>query len=117
MDDTPAVEEITGIKIFLCDVDIHALLNAVRCSTRDCYFDRTGNLKPHLTICQKRVKQVDSQFVCSLQEALFEKVDYFKIPNTDEQQLFKNVAIFDVESFCVPKNGSKNTDGWRQQDG
>ena len=117
MDDTPAVDEITGIIIFLCDVDIHALLNAFRCSTCDCYFDRTGNLELHLTICQKRVKQVESQIVCSLQETLFGNLENFNMPYTDEQQLFRSVAIFGVESICVPEDGSKNTDGWRQQDG
>ena len=109
MDDIPTVEEITGINIFLYDVDIvkgslvgelarrsvqkhsntvrllrynshicyvaniHALFNAFRCPTCDCYFNRPGNLERHLTTCQERVKQVYPKTVYQLKETLASK--------------------------------------------
>ena len=104
MDDIPTVEEISGLNIFLYDVDIvggslvgelvrrsvqkhpntvrllrynsqicyvaniHALLNAFRCPTCDCYFNRPGNLERHLTTCQERLKQVYPKTVYQLIE-------------------------------------------------
>ena len=146
MDDIPTVEEISGLNIFLYDVDIvegslvgelvrrsvqkhpstvrllrynshicnvanpHALFNAFSCPTCDCYFNRPGNLERHLTTCQERVKQVYPKSVYQLKETLFDKLDSFNIPYTDEQQLFKNVAIFDFESICVRKMASRHRD-------
>ena len=149
MDDIPTVEEITGINIFLYDVDIvegslvgelarrsvqkhpdtvrllrynshicyvaniHALFNAFRCPTCDCYFNRSGNLERLLTTCQERVKQVFPKNVYQMKETLFDKLDSFNIPYTDEQKLFKNVAIFDFESICVREDDFKDTETTR----
>ena len=149
MDDIPTVEEISGLNIFLYDVDIvegslvgelarrsvqkhpstvrllrynshicyvaniHALFNVFRCPTCDCYFNRPGNLERHLATCQERVKQVYPKSVYQLKETLFDKLDSFNIPYTDEQQLFRNVAIFDFESICVREDGFKDTETTR----
>ena len=48
--------------------------------------------------------------VYNLQKTLFEKLDVFNIENTKEQTLFKNVAIFDFESFCMPSGELKSTE-------
>ena len=149
MDDIPTVEEMTGINVFLYDVDIvegslvgelarrcvqkqpntvrllrynshicyvaniHALFNAFRCPSCDCYFNRPGNLERHLTTCQERIKQVYPKTVYHLEETLFDKLDSFNIPYPDQQQLFKNVAIFDFESICVREDSFKNTETTR----
>ena len=93
--------------------NIHALFNAFRCPTCDCYFNRSGNLERHLTTCQERVKQVFPKNVYQLKETLFDKLDSFNIPYTDEQKLFKNVAIFDFESICVQEDDFKDTETTR----
>ena len=36
-------------------------------------------------------------------EKLFDKLDSFGNNYTSDQKLFKNLAIFDFESICVPK--------------
>ena len=38
----------------------------------------------------------------TLRETVFEKLDGFNIPYTEDQKLFSNVAFFDFESICVP---------------
>ena len=93
--------------------NIHALFNAFRCPTCDCYFNRSGNLERHLTTCQERVKQAFPKNVYQLKETLFDKLDSFNIPYTDEQKLFKNVAIFDFESICVREGDFKDTETTR----
>ena len=150
MDDIPTVEAISGINIFLYDVDIvegsivgelarrsvqkhpdtvrllrynshnfyvaniHALFNAFRCPTCDCYLNRSGNLALHLTTCQERVKQVYPKNVYRLKETLLDKLDSFDILYTDEQKLFKNVAIFGFQSICTREDDFKDTEttGW-----
>ena len=93
--------------------NIHALFNAFRCTTCDCYFNRPGNLERHLTTCQERVKQVYPKTVYQLKETLFDMLDSFNIPYTDEQQLFEKVAIVDFESICVREDGFKDTETTR----
>ena len=48
-----------------------------------------------------------------LKETLFDKLDSFNIPYTNEQQLFKNVAMFDFESICVREDGFEDTETTR----
>ena len=38
------------------------------------------------------------------------KLDGFKIPYTEDQKLFSNVAVFDFESICVPTEELKATE-------
>ena len=37
-----------------------------------------------------------------LRETLFEKLEVFNHPVSEDNKLFKNLAIFDFESICVP---------------
>ena len=46
---------------------------------------------------------------CIKSEKLFDKVDSFRLEYTNEQTLFKNLAIFDLESFCVQEEHFKDT--------
>ena len=45
-----------------------------------------------------------------MRETLFDKLDFVSIPYTKEQQWFKNLAIFDVESICVREDQFKDTE-------
>ena len=44
-----------------------------------------------------------------MRETLFDKLDRFGIGYEEEQKLFKNLAVFDFESTCVPSNELKGT--------
>ena len=95
----------------ICYVDnIHALLKAFRCPTCDTYFQKTGNLERHLVRCSERVKHIYPRNVYQLHETLFDKLDSLDIQHTDDQKLFNNVAVFDLESICIPEENFKNTE-------
>ena len=95
----------------ICYVDnINALFKAFRCPTCDTYFQKTGNLEPHLVRCSERVKHIYPKNVYQLRETLFDKLDSFDIQYTDDQKLFKNLAVFDFESICIPEEKFKNTE-------
>ena len=56
------------------------------------------------------MKNVYPKNVYPTQETLFDKLDFFGIEYTNEQTLFKNLAIFDFESICVQEESFKKTD-------
>ena len=92
----------------ICYVDnIHALFKAFRCSTCDTYFQKPGKLERHLVRCIERVKHLYPKNVYQLRETLFDKLDSFNIQYTDDQKLFNNLAVFDLESICIPEKNSK----------
>ena len=41
---------------------------------------------------------------------MFDRLNFFGIEYTNEQALFKNLAAFDFESFCVQEESFKDTD-------
>ena len=45
-----------------------------------------------------------------LRETLFDKLDSFGIQYTDDQKIFTNLAVFDIESICIPEEKFKNTE-------
>ena len=95
----------------ICYVDnINALFKAFRCLTCDTYFQKTGNLERHLVRCSERVKHIYPKNVYQLRETFFDKLDSFDIQYTDDQKLFKNLAVFDFESICIPEVKFKNTE-------
>ena len=88
----------------MCYVDkIHALFKVFRCPTCDTYFQKTGNLERHLVRCSERVKHIYPKNGYQLQETLFDKLDSFDIQYKDDQKLFGNLAVFDIESICIPE--------------
>ena len=98
-------------KSHICYVDnINALFKAFRCATSDTYFQRTGNLERHLVSCSERVKNIYPENVYQLRETLFDKVNSFDIQYTEYQDLFTNLAVFDIESICIPEEKFKNTE-------
>ena len=95
----------------ICYVNnINAVFQSFRCPNCDTFFHRTFNLERHLTTCSERVKNVYPKNVYQPQETVFDKLDYFGIEYTNQQTLFKNLAIFDFESICVQEEISKDTD-------
>ena len=95
----------------ICYVNnINALFKAFRCTTCDTFFSKTGNLERHLVTCSDRVKHIYPKNVYELRETLFEKLDAFKIPYRNEQNLFENLVIFDFESICVKEDSYKQTE-------
>ena len=94
----------------ICYVDnINALFKSFRCPTCDTFFQKTGNLERHLVRCSERVKHIYPKNVYQLRETLFDKLDSLDIQYTDDQKLFKNLAVFDCESICIPEEKFKNT--------
>ena len=45
----------------------------------------------------------------TLRESLYDKLDGFGNKIEEDQKLFKNLAIFDFESICIPPNELKDT--------
>ena len=45
----------------------------------------------------------------TLLKTIFENLDGFNIPYTEDQKLFSNVVVFDFESICVPTEELKAT--------
>ena len=95
----------------ICYVNnLNAVFQSFRCPNCDTFFNRTINLEGNLTTCSERVKNVYPKNVYQIQETLFDKLDSFGIDYTSELSLFKNLAIFDFESFCVQEESFKDTD-------
>ena len=95
----------------ICYVNnINSVFQSFRCLNCDTFFNRKFNLERHLTTCSKRVKSVYPKKVHQTQETLVDKLDSFGIEYTNEQSLFKNLAIFDFESICVQEESLKDTD-------
>ena len=55
------------------------------------------------------MKNIYPRNVYQIREALFDKLDSFSIKYTSEQELFKNLAIFDFESICVQEKTFRDT--------
>ena len=96
----------------ICYVNnINALFETFRCTTCDTFSSKTGSLEPHLVTCSDRAKNIYPKEVYELRETLFENLDAFNIPYRSDQKLFKNLAIFDLESICVKEaNSYKQTE-------
>ena len=95
----------------ICYVNnINALFRAFRCTTRETFFSRTGNLERHLVTCSDRVKHIYPKNVYKLRKTLFEKLDAFNIPYRNDQKLFMNLAIFDFQFICVMEDSYKQTE-------
>ena len=48
------------------------------------------------------MKHIYPNNVYELCEILFEKLEGFNLPVSEDNKLFNNLAIFDLESICVP---------------
>ena len=90
--------------------NIKAVFQSLRYHNCDTFFNRTFNLEQHLTTCSERVKNVYPKKVYRTQETLFGKLQSFGIEYINEQTLFKNLAIFDIESICLQEESFIDTD-------
>ena len=89
--------------------NINAVFQSYRCPNCDTFFNRTFNLERHIATCSERVKNVYPRNVYQIRETLFDKLDSFGIKYTSEHKLFKNLAIFDIESICVQEETFRGT--------
>ena len=78
-------------------------------SSNRCFIKRAGNFHRHVKSCKDRIQHIYPKSVYTLRETLFDKLDGFGIGYEEEQKLFKNLAVFDFESICVPSNELKDT--------
>ena len=69
-----------------------------------------GNLERHLATCKERVEHVFRKNVYQILEKLFNKLDSFNIPYSDDRKLFSNMAIFNFESICVQGDKFRDTE-------
>ena len=63
----------------------------------------------HLLSCKDLMRHIYPKNVYELRETFFEKLERFNFPVLEDNKLFKNLAIFDFESICVPTEGLKET--------
>ena len=91
-------------------LDINVRFKAYRCPSYDAFFNRAPILERHLTTCSERVEHVYPNNMYQLRETLFDKLDSFGIPYMDNQKLFSNMAILDIQSICVADESFRDTE-------
>ena len=90
--------------------NINAVFQSFRCPNCDTFFNRTFNLERTFSTCSERVKNLYPKNVYQTHKNQFDKLDSFGIEYTNEQIIFKNVAIFAFEIICVQEESFKDTD-------
>ena len=94
----------------ICYVDdINTFFKQFRCPSCDTFIKYVSNFNRHVKSCKDRVHHIYPRSAYALRETLFDKLDAFGISYNDDQKLFKNLAIFDFESICVPTEELKDT--------
>ena len=94
----------------ICYVDdINTFFKRFLCPSCDTFIKYVSNFNRHVKSCKDRVQHIYPKSVYALRETLFDKLDAFGISYNDDQKLFKNLAIFDFESICVPTEELKDT--------
>ena len=94
----------------ICYVDdINTFFIRFRCPNCDTFIKRAGNSHRHVKSCKDRIQHIYPKSVYTLRETLFDKLEGFEIGYEEEQKLFKNLAVFDFESICVPSYELKDT--------
>ena len=94
----------------VCYVDaINTFVKRFRCPSCNAFIQNSGIFDRHVKTCKDRVQHFHPKSVYTLLETLFDKFDGFGISYNDDQKMFKNLAIFDFESICVPTEQLKDT--------
>ena len=75
--------------------DIDFFFKCFRCPSCDTFFNKSDNFNKHLLRCMDRVKLTYPKNVYELRETLFEKLEEFNLPVSEDNKLFNNLAIFD----------------------
>ena len=73
------------------------------------FIRRGGKFHRNVKSCKDRIQHVYPKSVYTLRETLFDKLDGFGIGYEEDHRLFKNLAVFDFHSFCVPSIELKDT--------
>ena len=73
-----------------------------KCPRCDSFFKRSEFLNKHLVRCKDRVKHIYPKNFHELRETLFEQLEGFNLPVSEDKKIFNNPAIFDFESIYVP---------------
>ena len=90
--------------------NINVLSKIFRCRSCDQFIKKAGSLKKHFTTCKERVKHIFLKNVYQLRRTLFDKLDSFGMPYTDNQTILNNMAAFDFELICVEDENLKVTE-------
>ena len=94
----------------ICYVDdINTFFKRFRCPCCDTFIQKAGELNRHVKTCKDKVKHIYPKSVHTLRETLLDKLDGCGVSYNDDQKWFKNLAIFDFESICVPSEQLKGT--------
>ena len=89
--------------------DIEGFFECIRCPSCDTFFDKSDHFDQHLLRCKDRVRHIYTKNVYELRKTLFEKLDEYNLPVSEDNKLFNNLVIFDFESICVPTEELKET--------
>ena len=90
--------------------DMNSFFKSFRCTTCDTSFSKTGNSNRNLITCRERVNHIYPKNVYQLRKTLFEKLDSFNIIYRKDQNLLRNLAVFNFESICVKEDTYKETE-------
>ena len=90
--------------------DIDSFFKCFRCPSCDTFFHKSDHFNRHLIRCEDIVRHIYPKNAYTLRETIFEKLDGFNIPYTEDQKLLSNAAIFDFESICVHTEELKATE-------
>ena len=80
---------------------INPVFKAFRGVLRVTHFSRRRGIGCDIWLLVLIVLNIYPKNVYELRETLFEKLDAFNVPYTNEPRLFKNLALLDFESICV----------------
>ena len=89
--------------------DIDSFFKCFRCPSCDTFLKRSEFLNKHLLRCKDRVKHIYPNNIYELCETLFEKLEEFILLVSEDNKLFNNLALFDFQSICVPREELKET--------
>ena len=68
--------------------DIDPLFMCFRCPSCDTFFKRSEFINKHLLRCKDRVKHIYPKNVYELRETLFEKLERFNLPFSEDNSFF-----------------------------
>ena len=89
--------------------NISALFKTYLCPSCEDFINRAPKQERHLTTCEERVEHVFPKNVNPLRETVFDKIDSFNIPCSDDQKLFQTMAVLDFQAICVQGDKVRDT--------
>ena len=87
---------------------INTVFKAYRFTSYDQFFEEAANIERISETSKERVRQIFPE--SKLHETLFDKMNSFRIPYTDNQNFLNDIAIFDFESICVEGEKFKDSE-------